>query len=152
MILSNKYNDIMNRITVDEDMKKRILLNIENISKENQNVKKDEEFKVKFTPHRFKKNIVVLAASLMLIICSIAIQPFRNLFNVEDVDSQVLESTPTVNSNESNKDAVVKDSTVAPTENVKEIDKQINTTTSKQEDTPINKVDDDKKTQNSYSQ
>lgn len=89
--MSKEYKDVMNKITMDKDMQKRILLNLENITEEIDFKEKSNNFKFKILSHRFKKNIRMCAACCMVIICYIANQPLINILKFKDTNSQSLE-------------------------------------------------------------
>lgn len=84
----------MNKITMDEDMKKRILVNIDNIAKkEDIENRKD---KIKSTHSRFIKNLLMYAACFAIVLCSITNNSFIDFFKSKKLDLKSVEvSNPT---------------------------------------------------------
>lgn len=77
MILSRKYKEAMNKITVDEQMKDRILKNINNINNDKE-IEFNEHSKSKNTiivKHKYYRNLGILAAC-----CAIVIYTLNNKY------------------------------------------------------------------------
>lgn len=121
MILSKKYTESMNKITVDDKLKKRILEKVGQVSKEENNniniIKNSKTDKI------WTKSMGLIAACCAFAICTSLNTKFPELFNKRNVNSN--------NENVENNDLEIADSSISEENNKTEIN-------SGSEDTNIN--------------
>ncbi|MBW6410768.1 DUF4367 domain-containing protein [Clostridium weizhouense] len=89
--MSKNYKDVMNKIVMDEDMKNRILSNVNNVNEKEDNVK------VKRLSNRIFSNLVMYAACFSIVLFSITNNTFIKLFKFGEPDLQQMNVSKNIN-------------------------------------------------------
>ena len=117
MILSKKYTESMNKITVDDNLKKRILEKVAQVSKEEKENNNISIIKNSKVDKMWTKSMGLVAACCAFVICTSLNTKFPELFNKgnmnsnnENVENDNLETAHSSISEENNKTEINSDS------------------------------------------